>query len=261
MTEILPFRQEPGNNCTVDAGDPARHPISRWYVVPLVHVLAERLAETRCRPTHATLLGLAVLIAATSVIAGGWPLWGALLVWLAWCADRFDGALARAQGSSSGFGAWLDANLDEAGDIALHAACASCAAMRLGAAWPWALFAAFVGAKYLWQYGRQLEQEIAGTGQTESSANETAINTSWRTRVRGLVRLVGNADLRVHALIGFLACSRPEWELGLVAAYFGSRCAARVLIVQRRLRQLDSVSAATDSAPDAIASLSAREVA
>ena len=46
--------------------------------------------------------------------------------------DTSDGHLARLQGTASEFGRWLDANLDELGDMALHAAIAWAAFARDG---------------------------------------------------------------------------------------------------------------------------------
>ncbi|MDA7979287.1 MAG: CDP-alcohol phosphatidyltransferase family protein [Pirellulales bacterium] len=279
MSDILPFPHHDnstcdGSSCT-DWQHAARHPISRWYIVPLVGVLADRMAETRWRPAHVTLLGVAMIALATFTTASGFPQWGALLVWLAWICDRLDGRLARTQESSSRWGAWLDANVDEAGDIVLHAACAACVATAYSAMWPWILFAVFLGGKYLWQYGIRLEEQLTVSCQSQpDNANGQFSSDTVRAaddvprqpvrfdRVRRLYNLPGNADLRVHLLIGALALARPEIALAFAAAYFGLRTTVRSFLVWRRLNQDESQPAdASSLLADEHGSSSAREAA
>lgn len=251
MTDVLPFPNKVDSRSQQAQPDgdalSARHPISQWYVCPLAGVLASRLSATRLRPWHVTVCGVVFLGLATWRIADGAPMWGALLIWLAWCCDRLDGELARAQESASRWGAWLDANVDEAGDIALHAGCAACAAQLTGAAWPWALFTVFVGGKYLWQYGIRLEDEVAGVSlnlaQTpEPNVESLPASPLERSKARGsllrqVVDFLGNADVRVHLLIGALALAMPVVALAFAAFYFGARASVRSFLVWRRLRR------------------------
>ena len=272
MNIILPFPRDEVAQDQAGNGPTMRHPISQWYVCPLVEVIASRLVPTRIRPSHVTLAGVVLLGCAAWTVAAGYPLWGSLLVWLAWCCDRLDGALARAQQTATRFGAWLDANIDELGDIVLHGACAACAATIFSAIWPWWLFLTFIGGKYLWQYGIRLENEIAQASTAGAESPEQAVNSgaaestragsAWVCVLRRLYNLPGNADLRVHFLIAMLAIGRPEYELMFVAGYFGLRAAVRGVIVFRRFQRGEEVSVAPkDATASATAASASKESA
>ena len=47
----------------------ARHPISRWLICPLAESIAERMATTRLLPTHVSLLGGILALAAAACLA------------------------------------------------------------------------------------------------------------------------------------------------------------------------------------------------
>jgi phosphatidylglycerophosphate synthase len=72
------------------------------------------LAQLPITPNHVTLVSLAFgLVAAGCFARGpdGW-VWGALWLQAAYVLDNCDGELARRQGTSSGFGSWLDTVVD-----------------------------------------------------------------------------------------------------------------------------------------------------
>lgn len=94
-----------------------REPLRAW-AEPLGHALV----RLRLRPNHLTLAGLGVsLLAAAAFVAGRTRLAGGLLV-LAGLFDFFDGALARASGQVTPFGAFLDSVIDRYSDLAVLAA-------------------------------------------------------------------------------------------------------------------------------------------
>jgi soluble lytic murein transglycosylase len=94
-----------------------REPLRAW-AEPLGHALM----RLRLRPNHLTLAGLGVsLLAAAAFVAGRTRLAGGLLV-LAGLFDFFDGALARASGQVTPFGAFLDSVIDRYSDLAVLAA-------------------------------------------------------------------------------------------------------------------------------------------
>lgn len=227
----------------------SRHPISRWYLLPLVEGLAIVLARTSIKPTYVTLVNLALSLGAAALLVfvpyTSWIV--ALLVWLAWAADRLDGELARRQGTESDRGAWLDANVDELGDIVMHLAAGAALTASYGANWPLWLAAAFVAGKYLWNFGR-IEVHAAARDQRSSDhrsdhlsavhlsptrAENTELSISADpsppSKLRRLFNLPGNADIRVHLLIAALLTGTLAIELAWVAAYFNVRWMARYI--------------------------------
>jgi CDP-diacylglycerol--glycerol-3-phosphate 3-phosphatidyltransferase len=77
------------------------------------------LARTALTPNHLTLIGAALNAAVGVVVAFGDGRLGGLLVLAASAFDLLDGALARATGRVSRFGAFLDSTLDRVADAAL----------------------------------------------------------------------------------------------------------------------------------------------
>lgn len=215
----------------------ANYPLSRYYLKPLAAWLACWLAPTSIRPVHVTILGasLALLAALALCASAGSTSVAALFVLLAWFCDRLDGELARRQGTVSAWGAWLDANLDELGDLGLHTAIALAAAVQFQANWPWGLLVAFLVGKYLFMYG--LTTEGAPPAAEHASQATAPTESSW---LRDLYHLPASADVRAHALVLALAWNALAWELVWVAAYYNLRWIVRYLLVARRLRGAES---------------------
>lgn len=252
------------------------YPISRWLLRPVAFELACGLATSRVRPMHVTLTGL--LLAAASILlllqdhrASAWAAC-AVLGW--WFCDRLDGQLARLQGRDSVFGAWLDANIDELVDLAMHAALALHWYQQSAGPWPAIACAAFFSGKYLTMYGLHTEAHWrAGcretgreTGAVSSNSGhlaklapfspvvsgplrvvaQTTKRPSTNTRrlaagwhARTIYHLLGNADVRAHALALALFCNGGPVELCLFAGYYHLRWCARYGLVWSRLRGLD----------------------
>ncbi|MEZ6069142.1 MAG: CDP-alcohol phosphatidyltransferase family protein [Pirellulales bacterium] len=219
-----------------------RHPISRWYLVGAVVSLSRRLAATAVRPWHLTIAGAALVASAVTllVIRPEAYMFAAPLVWGGWLMDRLDGAVARRQRSTSRWGAWLDANLDEAGDLALQLGVASAAAAQ----WPataatvWGLLVVFIAAKYLLVYGISTEGQFASAPHPDSFMDELpqpSDRDAPRHAWRALYHLPGNADVRLHLLLAALLTGWLWAELALVAAYYALRVVVRYILVARRL--------------------------
>lgn len=209
------------------------YPVSRWYLRPAAARLAERLSPTSVRPVHLTYCGLVAAAGATATLIwqpGAMPL-AAALVLAYWFFDRADGLLARRQQTVSAWGAWLDANVDELVDVALHAAAAAVVAARVAAPWPWGLLVAFLAGKYLLMYGLATE-EHAARGDAVRGADKGCIPDSW---IRRAYHLPGNADVRVHLLVLALATGYLAVELAWVAVYYNLRWLVRYGLVARRL--------------------------
>ena len=71
-------------------------------------------------PNTITLIGLALTIVASVLVASDFLLVGAALLAVGSILDAVDGALARAQGASTPFGAFFDSTLDRAGEAILY---------------------------------------------------------------------------------------------------------------------------------------------
>ena len=88
---------------------------------PVAGVLAKR----GLKPDHLTIAGLAFSILAALLLSRGDFLGAALLLGLSGLCDMMDGDVARATGTSTKFGAFLDSTLDRIGEGALFAGLAA----------------------------------------------------------------------------------------------------------------------------------------
>lgn len=83
---------------------------------PLFHWIATHLVGRRITPDIVSMAALPPALAAGLCAAHGWFIAAALLFGLSGIADLLDGALARASGRSTRFGALLDSSLDRIAD-------------------------------------------------------------------------------------------------------------------------------------------------
>ncbi|MEA1950755.1 MAG: CDP-alcohol phosphatidyltransferase family protein [Planctomycetota bacterium] len=224
---------------TPKATVPQRHPISRWYLIPLARIVVagltlSPLTRSRIRPSHVTLAGLGFAAAGVGVL-----LWrpdaaaiAAIFVLAAWLCDRIDGMLARLQVSGSAWGGWLDSNVDELVDVALQTAVAVTAARLTGSQWPWLLLVAFLAGKYLFMFGLSCEEQNDRM-QTPDAAEQSSGKRG--DLLRRLYHFPANADVRVHFLVVALFFGCFTAELAVVAVYYNLRWIARYPLVARRL--------------------------
>lgn len=92
--------------------------------------LGRALVRTGLTPDSVTLLGTAATIAAAvTLFPAGHLFWGTMVIWLFVMFDMLDGAMARARGGGTRYGAVLDATCDRVADGAIFG----------GLAW-WAVF-------------------------------------------------------------------------------------------------------------------------
>jgi phosphatidylglycerophosphate synthase len=204
-------------------------PLGRYWALAPARWLARVLCPTLVRPNTLTLGSGALMLGASAAIACGGAglavrtsivlaLAGALLL------DTADGHLARLQGTSSEFGRWLDATLDELGDMALHAAAAWAAFARDGLV-VWLLLGMLYGmGKYLFVV------TSSGSAPSRASAGHDTGNSDGRIRLmrrlEEAVRLAGHADLRWHIWILLALCGRLDLALAAYAGYYPARAAA-----------------------------------
>ncbi len=79
--------------------------------------VARALLGARIRPNQLTVLGLCCSAASAAAFAVDRQRWGGVLLTVAGACDILDGALARASGQVSPFGAFLDSVLDRYSDL------------------------------------------------------------------------------------------------------------------------------------------------
>jgi len=91
------------------------HSIPRRFTDPIVGVIA----RTGATPNHLTVLGFAGNLGAAALAARGEFLAAGLVMLAASALDLLDGALARATGRASAFGAVLDSALDRLSEAAV----------------------------------------------------------------------------------------------------------------------------------------------
>ncbi|NKY31044.1 phosphatidylinositol phosphate synthase [Nocardia gamkensis] len=92
--------------------------------------LGRALVGTGLTPDAVTLIGTtASIVAAVTLFPTGHLFWGTMVIWLFVMFDMLDGAMARARGGGTKYGAVLDATCDRLADGAIFA----------GLAW-WAVF-------------------------------------------------------------------------------------------------------------------------
>ena len=196
-------------------------PIGRFWALAPARRLARALAPTAVRPNAVTIASAALVLGAAAIVAAGGPgLAAAVALAVALVLDTADGHLARLQGTASEFGRWLDAWLDELGDMALHAGIA------------WAAFARDRHPGWLllgMAYAMGKYQFVVGTREAPASASsELAVARLPRREslVRKCVHLAGHADVRWHLWIALAAFGRLDAALAAYAAYFPARALA-----------------------------------
>jgi phosphatidylinositol phosphate synthase len=98
---------------------------ARPAVAKVVAPVVRGLARAGVTPDMVTITGtLAAVLGAVFLIGNGFLFWGAFTVTLSVLLDLLDGALARARGGGSVFGAVLDSTGDRAADAAIFGALA-----------------------------------------------------------------------------------------------------------------------------------------
>jgi CDP-diacylglycerol--glycerol-3-phosphate 3-phosphatidyltransferase len=134
----------------------------RGRVRRMAEPIAAGFGRVGLTPNHLTVIGLAIACVAAAVAATGAWLPAGLLVFFGAVFDLFDGALARATGTASRYGAFLDSVLDRTGEAVVY----------VGIAWgllgtDWAsgavASAAALGAASLVSYTRAKSESLGFT--------------------------------------------------------------------------------------------------
>jgi phosphatidylglycerophosphate synthase len=234
-------------------------PLGRYWALAPARLLARALCPTRVRPNTLTLAAGALVLAAAVAVAfdpAGLAvrLATALALALALVIDTADGHLARLQGTASALGHWLDATLDELGDMALHAGIAWAAYLRTQHV-GWLLVGMFYGmGKYLFTFSASQAPTEAHASVRPEGRKPTVLGPDSRRDVSAArhadpaeeepdsplrraatvvahqlaqaVRFAGHADVRWHVWIALAALGRLEWELLAFSLYFPARTLA-----------------------------------
>jgi hypothetical protein len=199
-------------------------PLGRFWALGPARALARALRPTPVRPNALTLAAAALVLGSATAVAfagRGLAMRGlsALALALALVLDTADGHLARLQGTASDFGRWLDALLDELGDMALHAAVAWSAFARSGHP-AWLLLGTAYGmGKYLFVVGSTNWTAPEAKGVLPALPSRPSLLTRC-------VHWAGHADVRWHLWIALAALGRLEVALVAYAAYYPTRALA-----------------------------------
>lgn len=82
--------------------------------------LAQSLGRLGLTPNALTLLGVLLNAGVAIILALGWQFWGGVALLLASAFDTLDGALARATGQTTRFGAFFDSTMDRMAEILIY---------------------------------------------------------------------------------------------------------------------------------------------
>jgi phosphatidylglycerophosphate synthase len=199
-------------------------PFGRFWALAPARGLARLLRPTWVRPNALTTASAALVLGASGAVAFAPAVLSARAATAAALAvalvlDTADGHLARLQGTASEFGRWLDAALDELGDMALHAAIAWAAFARDGRP-AWLLLGMLYGmGKYLFV--------VATAGPAGGEAPSAPAGPAPAPSILAVcVRLAGHADIRWHLWIILAALGQLDAALVAYAAYFPARALA-----------------------------------
>jgi phosphatidylglycerophosphate synthase len=141
-------------------------PVLRERVRDLALPVATGLGRLGLSPNALTLIGFAIAVVAAVAAAGQAWLAAGLLVIGGGVFDLFDGMLARAQGTASRVGAFLDSVLDRAGEGSIYLGLVW-GTLDLGLWRPVVLTAAAMVAAFMVSYTRAKSESLgftAGTG-------------------------------------------------------------------------------------------------
>jgi len=96
--------------------------LSRETFAKIINPVANALLRAGFTPDTVTIFGTAAsVVAALTLFPTGHLFWGGIAVWLFAMFDMLDGAMARARGGGTRFGAVLDATCDRVADGAVFA--------------------------------------------------------------------------------------------------------------------------------------------
>ena len=174
-------------------------------------------------PNTITVIGLGITILASTLVALDWLMLGAAILTAGSLLDAVDGALARAQGSGTAFGGFLDSTLDRAGEAIL-----------------------FIGVG-TWLLRTQPDPTLAVLGLMVALSGSFLVSyTHARAQGIGLAASVGLAPRteRLVLMIAGVALAGLGITVGLIAI-IGVLAVLTIVTVVQRIRHVWRLSAAT----------------
>ena len=221
---------------------------TRHRVRGLALPIALRLGRLGLTPNLLTVVGfLGTCVAAVAAAAQAWVLAGILVIAFG-IFDMFDGALARATGRASRFGAFLDSTLDRTGEgLVLAGVAVGCAQAGFVEGVALAVVAlAFASAV---TYTRAKAEALGLHGEVGFAPRpERLVLLSAGLVLAGLIGGVGVADC------GNLSCLDGQWRagnlplaiaLGLIAVLSAITVLQRILHTRRQLAELERTQRST----------------
>ena len=182
----------------------------------------EQLGQTRLTPDALSLSGLGLCVAGSVIVYFEYRAWwlfivGGVVFVLGSVLDILDGALARAGGKGTPFGAFLDSTIDRVGEAFMLTAIAL-TFMRDGREWAVALTVVAVIGSFLVSYTRA-KAEILG--------------------LKGDVGIGSRAErVAVIAIgLGLGSVGGLQWAIALLALTAWATAAQRILFVRKQLLQ------------------------
>ncbi len=206
-------------------------PIGRWWIVGLANGLVRLLTPSSVRPNLLTALSFTAMCIASGLVlysnvVPGTRFGIAIAIVFAFLFDVADGRLARAQGTTTPIGRWLDTVLDEAGEMLLYGSIALVTYTTTADPVWLALGMAYGMGKYIfvlsndeWNRATGLREETP----TKKAWEDAAI--SWRS-LTWWGRRLGHADLRWHLAIIGAFIGQLDWLLAAFGLYFPVRAVA-----------------------------------
>jgi len=133
----------------------------RPRVTRFLEPIGKALAGLGVTPTVMTSVGLAIVIAGSVIISTGALRMGAIVVLIGSILDGLDGSVARASGTETARGAFLDSAFDRLGEIAAFAGLGVAVARETGDEWILLLIILAIGGAMLVPYIRS-RAEVEG---------------------------------------------------------------------------------------------------
>ena len=184
--------------------------VARAWGARIIQPIARLLTRLGLTPNSVTVLGFLLSAAVALVVATGRLTLAGLLLIATLAFDAVDGTMARAQGTTSRFGAFLDSTLDRWTELFLYGA-------------------------LVWHYlelGQELNVLLA------VAAMATSVMVSYtRARAEGVglpckEGIFTRFERMVVLIIGLLFGLTP-WALGLIAVLAGITAVQRIFITKR----------------------------
>jgi phosphatidylglycerophosphate synthase len=202
-----------------------------------VEPIARGFGRLGLTPNALTLIGFGIALLAGYSAAMQWWLYAGVLVIVGAVFDLFDGALARATGQASKFGAFLDSTMDRWGEAAVYTGLIygllSHPDVRAGGAWGPVLAGAAMASAFLVSYARARSESLGFTpGSGMASVGLAPREVRIVILTVGLI-LAGILSSTVAGHPAGMVPDQPLWWLSIVGALALITILATITTIQR----------------------------